>query len=225
MRVFSMLSSLILSDIGALLSDGVGSTFPVSALAMSKLAAPLFKKMILARASVSCTFLMMVSLPLRMEAMSITKPKCGASMRVSLAKESLPTICKWLMPTLKLGKLRIKPMDTSLSKCTVALRFSLAAFCMAPTILPLNAKGNKRSKISTENSEIPAILRLFFQFMVVVFAKILCKGIVCRGETFKVDYKRLNRFGRPKPQLNPCVCANGLAPALLRYSEYRNRTN
>jgi hypothetical protein len=35
--------------------------------------------------------------------------------------------------------------------------------------------------------------------MVVVFAKILCEVIVCRGETFKVDYKRLNRFGRPKP--------------------------
>ena len=160
-----MLSSLILSDIGPLLSDGVGSTFPVSALAMSKLAAPLFKKMILARASVSCTFLMMVSSPLRTEAISITRPKCGASMRVSLAKESLPTICKWLMPTLKLGKLRIKPMDTSLSKCTVALRFSLAAFCMAPTILPLNAKGNKSRTTNSVARVIPVIFKVFFKFM------------------------------------------------------------
>jgi hypothetical protein len=48
--------------------------------------------------------------------------------------------------------------------------------------------------------------------MVVVFAKILCKVIVCRGETFKVDYKRLNRFERPKPHSTLVFVPMGLYP-------------
>ena len=165
MRVFSMLSSLMLSDIGALVSVVGFSVAVVSAMAISKLAAPLFRKMMLARASCRWIFRMTISPPPNTDAKSTTKLRWGAFMSVSLAKESFPTILRSSMPKLRLGKLRIKLRDRSGLKLTVAFKFLLAAVCTADTILPLNAKGSINKAAKSTARVIPVIFKVLFQFM------------------------------------------------------------
>ncbi len=135
----------------------------VSGFARSKLAAPLFKKMICALASLMAIFLITTVSPFQTEARSRTSRMFFASIKVSWAKESTPTTFTLSIPRLRLGKLRSKLSEISSLKLTFALRFLLAASLTALTILPLNKNGSTKSRAMMAPRLMPVILAIFFK--------------------------------------------------------------
>ena len=136
-------------------------TAVVSGFVISKLAAPLFKKITWIRASLMAILRIKTVLPFQMEARSRTKRIFFASIKVSWAKESTPTTFTLLIPRLRLGKLRNKLKEISLLKLTFALRFLFTACCTAVTILPLNANGSNRSRQRRMPRLMPEIFAIF----------------------------------------------------------------